>query len=209
MPWVSTAFSLSADPSKSLNSSLNRRRSGGAEPGPGRRVRAGVRYCPSKVGGLVALDVDASTRPCSRTLTQVSRVKNEIESQANSRAQPSGGRRGRPKKKSTEKRRHRRYTSLNDHELALLERNRGEILESDFLRLVATRGRRPTLPVPRINREEYVRLYQLEQWLRRTVSQVERAHGRLGNEGEALREALEETRQEVVRLRRALTGVAP
>ena len=84
-----------------------------------------------------------------------------------------GRRRGRPPKSASELRSIKMTLHLNQREAAQLDANRGELDGADFLRLCAIEGKMPAHPVPRVNREEYIRLYglvvfSLSFWLRST-----------------------------------------
>jgi serine/threonine protein kinase HipA of HipAB toxin-antitoxin module len=123
---------------------------------------------------------------------------------------PRKRRRGRPRKLSEDRRDKVFTVSLNDEELVQFHANRGEREPADFLRLIATR-RAPVPPlVPSINREEYIRLYQLERGLESLAAAVRPDELTRPTEVAGhLWRLLTQTRSEVVALRRALLGMEP
>jgi len=119
-------------------------------------------------------------------------------------------RRGRPRKLAGERREHVFTVSLNDDELERFHANRGEREPADYLRLIATR-RAPVPPlVPSINREQYLKLSELERGLE-SLAEVVRPDelNRPTDVARHLWGLLTETRSEVVALRRALIGMEP
>ena len=121
---------------------------------------------------------------------------------------PRKRRRGRPRKLPGERREHVVTVSLNAEELVQFHANRGEREPADYLRQIATSRAPVPPPVPSINREEYLRLYQLERQLESlaaTVGPDELA--RPTDVAGHLWRLLTQTRSEVVALRRALIGM--
>lgn len=110
-------------------------------------------------------------------------------------------RRGRPPKAPGERRDLLIPLRLSMVEVEALDRNRGDLSRLDYLRLIALRGRRPTLPVPQLNRVEWVRLYELQRVLERIAMESPPSAS-----GTDIRDLLGALRQEVVRLRQALLG---
>lgn len=117
--------------------------------------------------------------------------------------------RGRPRKDPADLRRTVVRVSFTSEEHAALERHRGELSAPDYLRSIALRGRRPTPPVPEVNRSEFIRLYQVEREVERCRIVLEQ-HAPAGAEHvPQLVQWLARMELEVVALRRALIGVDP
>lgn len=131
--------------------------------------------------------------------------KNSTDSPA---APPVKRRRGRPRKIAAERREHPITIYLNDEEFRRLEARRGERRTGDYLRMVAISGAAVPPLVPAVNRQEYLRLYELEARLTALEVKILPAESSLPTEvAEHLWTLLCQTRDEVVALRRALLGM--
>jgi hypothetical protein len=98
--------------------------------------------------------------------------------------------------------------TMTQQEREALDRNRGELSRQAYLRRVATGGRKPQLPVPAVDRAEWVRLYT---WQRRLEEMWLGLQGHMrgadGDPGTAMAEVADlliAVHEETIRLRKEL-----